>query len=81
MQKQAFNRELMTAITYSAFALGVVSAIACASAFYLSKTQWAHKIDPLLFSPAVVSFVNLDSGRRWRFGEMRPDVIRESFDG
>jgi methenyltetrahydromethanopterin cyclohydrolase len=37
-----------------------------------------YQIDPLLFSPAVITFVNLDSGRSYRFGELRPDVLRKS---
>ncbi len=38
-----------------------------------------YKIDPLLFSPAVVQLVNLDSGRSFRFGKTLPDVLRQSF--
>ena len=38
-----------------------------------------YKIDPLLFSPAQVAFVNLGTGRVHRFGELRPDVLRQSF--
>lgn len=38
-----------------------------------------YKIDKLLFSPAVVTFVNLDSGRTHRFGEYAPAVLAESF--
>lgn len=38
-----------------------------------------YKIDPLLFSPAVVTLVNLDTGRWLRFGATRPDVLAESF--
>ena len=38
-----------------------------------------YKIDPLLFSPAVVTFVNLTSGRSHRFGQLRPDVLTKSF--
>lgn len=40
-----------------------------------------YKIDPLLFSPAQVTLVNLKTGRMFRFGELRPDVIRQSFTG
>jgi methenyltetrahydromethanopterin cyclohydrolase len=40
-----------------------------------------YKIDPLLFSPAVITFVNLASGRTQRFGELRPDVLKQSFGG
>lgn len=40
-----------------------------------------YKIDPLLFSPAMVTLNNLDSGRQFRFGETRPDVLRTSFYG
>ncbi len=35
-----------------------------------------YKIDPHLFSPAVVTFNNLNTGRTFRFGELRPDVLK-----
>jgi methenyltetrahydromethanopterin cyclohydrolase len=38
-----------------------------------------YKIDPLLFSPAMVTLVNLETGTAYRFGELRPDVLRRSF--
>ena len=38
-----------------------------------------YKIDPLLFSPAVISLVNLTTGRAHRFGQLRPDVLDRSF--
>lgn len=38
-----------------------------------------YKIDPLLFSPARISLVNVDTGSSFRFGEILADVIRESF--
>jgi methenyltetrahydromethanopterin cyclohydrolase len=38
-----------------------------------------YQIDPLLFSPAVVTLVNLASGKAHRFGELRPDVLKRSF--
>ncbi len=37
-----------------------------------------YKIDPHLFSPAKVTLINLDSGRSFEFGELRPDVLRSS---
>lgn len=37
------------------------------------------KIDPRLFSPAVVNFIELETGRSWRFGQLRNDVIEHSF--
>jgi methenyltetrahydromethanopterin cyclohydrolase len=40
-----------------------------------------YKIDPLLFSPAQITLVNLETGRSFRFGELCPDVIRQSFAG
>lgn len=40
-----------------------------------------YKIDPLLFSPAVVRFCNLDTGRFFAFGETQGEVLRESFGG
>lgn len=38
-----------------------------------------YKIDPHLFSPATVTFQNLDSGRTFRFGHTLPRVIHASF--
>ena len=38
-----------------------------------------YKIDPLLFSPAVVTLNNLTTGKSLRFGELRPDVLMKSF--
>jgi methenyltetrahydromethanopterin cyclohydrolase len=38
-----------------------------------------YRIDPLLFSPAVVTVNNLTSGSSFRFGQLCPDVIRGSF--
>jgi methenyltetrahydromethanopterin cyclohydrolase len=40
-----------------------------------------YKIDPLLFSPAVVTFVNLDTGRCLRYGEPNSPVLAQSFAG
>jgi methenyltetrahydromethanopterin cyclohydrolase len=39
-----------------------------------------YKIDPLLFSPAIVQLISLESGRSYRFGKVLPDVIRQSFE-
>jgi methenyltetrahydromethanopterin cyclohydrolase len=38
-----------------------------------------YKIDPLLFSPAVITIVHLDSGRTRRFGETAPKLLQRSF--
>jgi methenyltetrahydromethanopterin cyclohydrolase len=38
-----------------------------------------YRVDPHLFSPAVVNLVNLDSGRSFRFGQILPDVVEQSF--
>ncbi len=38
-----------------------------------------YKIDPLLFSPARVTFHNLSSGRSLSFGELNIDLVRKSF--
>ncbi|HXT59248.1 MAG TPA: methenyltetrahydromethanopterin cyclohydrolase [Pirellulales bacterium] len=40
-----------------------------------------YKIDPHLFSPATVTFMNLDTGRTLRFGRTLPEVIARSFLG
>lgn len=40
-----------------------------------------YKIDPLLFSPAVVVFHNLRTGRSHAFGRLELDVLRKSFFG
>jgi methenyltetrahydromethanopterin cyclohydrolase len=38
-----------------------------------------YAIDPMLFSPSVVTFNNLDTGRVFRFGHTVPRVIHRSF--
>jgi len=38
-----------------------------------------YQIDPLLFSPAVVTLMNLDTGNSFRFGHTLPRVIHRSF--
>ncbi len=38
-----------------------------------------YQVDPLLFSPAVVTFHNLRSGRSWTNGEIQPDILKQSF--
>ena len=39
-----------------------------------------YKIDKKLFSPAVVTFMNVETGKTQRFGTTLPDVIRASFN-
>ncbi|MFV1964908.1 MAG: methenyltetrahydromethanopterin cyclohydrolase [Pirellulaceae bacterium] len=39
-----------------------------------------YKIDPMLFSPAVINLVNLDSGRSHRFGATSSEVLSRSFN-
>ena len=38
-----------------------------------------YRVDPLLFSPAVVTIHNLRSGRTWTAGRFEAKVLRESF--
>jgi len=38
-----------------------------------------YEIDPLLFSPAEVWLCNLNSGRSFHAGSLRPDILRYSF--
>jgi methenyltetrahydromethanopterin cyclohydrolase len=40
-----------------------------------------YALDPALFAPAVVEFVNLDTGRRHRFGRLAADLVARSFAG
>jgi methenyltetrahydromethanopterin cyclohydrolase len=40
-----------------------------------------YRIDPRLFSPAVVTLVNVDTGRSLRYGSVAPEVLRRSFGG
>jgi methenyltetrahydromethanopterin cyclohydrolase len=40
-----------------------------------------YRIDPLLFSPAEISFVNIETGRLHQFGAPSVDVLRQSFAG
>jgi methenyltetrahydromethanopterin cyclohydrolase len=51
------------------------------SAIFEKYDRDFYRIDPLLFSPAEVTFVNLDTGRTHCFGELRPDVLRQSLAG
>jgi len=39
-----------------------------------------YQIDSSLFSPAVITFVNVESGHSHRFGEVRPDILARSFN-
>lgn len=38
-----------------------------------------YKVDPGLFSPAMITFINLKTGRSFRYGSIRPDVLSQSF--
>lgn len=38
-----------------------------------------YAIDPALFAPACVEFVNVDTGRRHRFGAIAPEIVDRSF--
>jgi methenyltetrahydromethanopterin cyclohydrolase len=38
-----------------------------------------YEVDPNLFSPAEVLLINLRSGRSWRCGGLRADLIAQSF--
>lgn len=38
-----------------------------------------YRIDPLLFSPAVVCFENIDTGSSFVFGHRAPEILAESF--
>jgi methenyltetrahydromethanopterin cyclohydrolase len=40
-----------------------------------------YKIDPLLFSPAVITFQNLRTGKSHTFGRLEVDVLKRSFFG
>lgn len=40
-----------------------------------------YRVDPLLFSPAVVTLHNLRSGRSWTAGRIETDLLRRSFLG
>jgi methenyltetrahydromethanopterin cyclohydrolase len=38
-----------------------------------------YKVDPGLFAPAMVTLVNLRTGRSFRYGKLYPEILRESF--
>jgi len=38
-----------------------------------------YQVDPLLFSPAEIEFVNLDSGNRFRYGSVNQGILKRSF--
>src|SRR5262245_4127559 len=44
-----------------------------------AKYKDFYKIDPMLFSPAEITFCNVRSGRVQRFGMLDTDVLRRSF--
>ncbi len=50
------------------------------SAIFEKYNRDFYQIDPHLFSPAVVTLANLDTGHTFRFGHTLPRVIHESFD-
>src|SRR4051812_33454185 len=48
----------------------------------LEKADWDfYKIDPLLFSPAEVRLVSVETGRSFQAGGVEPDVLERSFRG
>src|SRR3954447_26284287 len=48
----------------------------------LEKADWDfYKIDPLLFSPAEVRLVSIETGRSFQAGGVEPDVLERSFRG
>jgi methenyltetrahydromethanopterin cyclohydrolase len=38
-----------------------------------------YAVDPALFAPAIVEFVNIDTGRSHRHGRLAPDIVAHSF--
>ena len=40
-----------------------------------------YQIDPLLFSAAQITFVNVDTGNRFTFGETNDEILKQSFGG
>jgi methenyltetrahydromethanopterin cyclohydrolase len=38
-----------------------------------------YQVDPRLFSPAVITFVNLDTGNSFRFGQLNDEILDQSF--
>ncbi len=38
-----------------------------------------YKVDPLLFSPAAVTFENIDTGKSFTYGEVEPAIVARSF--
>ncbi len=40
-----------------------------------------YKIDPMLFSPAQITLINLNTGNSFRHGQPMPEVLRRSFAG
>jgi methenyltetrahydromethanopterin cyclohydrolase len=39
-----------------------------------------YKIDPQLFSPAVVRLLHVPTGRSYRYGQFHPTVLQRSFE-
>lgn len=51
------------------------------AAIFAAAGRDFYQIDPHLFSPAQITLNNLDTGRTFRFGALRPDVWRQSCGG
>jgi methenyltetrahydromethanopterin cyclohydrolase len=49
------------------------------AAIFQRYNQDFYAIDPHLFSPALIRFVNLDTGKTHTFGRLSPEVVRRSF--
>ena len=39
-----------------------------------------YQVDPLLFSPAMVTLVNLDTGNSFRYGRINEEILARSFE-
>ena len=38
-----------------------------------------YQVDPLLFSPAMITLINVQTGRSFFAGQVRPDILERSF--
>ena len=70
---------MLGAIIAPEIALNLNATIECLDRTFEKYDRDFYKIDPLLFSPAQITFVNLSTGRHFQFGQTNIAVLQESF--
>ena len=70
------GESLSTRATFDVIGVDSVEAVVMAG---VMEEHFGVEIDPMLFSPAVISFNNVRTGTCRTFGRVESDVLRRSF--